>query len=97
MSEVNQSEILEKLREDIEDRVAQLMDLDVGSFEWESIQKRYTDQLLSLFQSYVKECVGEKLDAQDIFYGKGEIEHGFETAYNKAKDEILRRAGIDNE
>jgi len=30
-----------------------------------------------------------KLDREDMFYGKSEIEHGFETAFNKALQKII--------
>jgi hypothetical protein len=31
-----------------------------------------------------------RLNSEDIFYGKSEIEHGFENTYNKAIDDILK-------
>lgn len=37
-----------------------------------------------------KAVEGMRLDSVDKIYGQSEIEHGFETAYNKALDDVLK-------
>lgn len=50
-------------------------------------------KLLSLFTQHQERVIErlekEKLDSVDKFYGKGEIEHGFETAFNKGIDKAI--------
>jgi len=50
----------------------------------DDILKYFLQSILSILEG----LKGEEMDIKDRFYGKGEIEAGFEHAYNKAIKEL---------
>ncbi len=41
-------------------------------------------------EELVEEIKGMQLNRKDMFYGKSEIEYGFETSYNKALNNVIK-------
>jgi hypothetical protein len=50
-----------------------------------------TEKLRSKLHSAVVEALPKKIDLTDKFYGKSEVEYGFENTYNQCLDDVRKR------